>query len=115
MKSYSRKHLSNGALRQSIVDQVLRQCEATAELLADIAEFDERKLFREEGYDSLFVWCLGVLPLSRDSALKRIDAARAAREHPAIFHLVAAGRLTLTAVVVLVPHLRHSSAMAAES
>jgi len=115
MKSYSRSHLSNGSLRQSIVDRVLRQCEQTADLLADIAEFDERKLFREEGYDSLFAWCVGVLPLSRDSALKRIDAARAARELPAIFYLVATGQLSLTAVVVLAPHLRAVSAEVSKS
>src|SRR5256714_7177477 len=106
MKSYSRSNVTNGALRQSILDRVAREREITAELLADLAEFDERKLYREEGYESLFAWCSGVLHFSRDEACKRIDAARAALQHPAIFPLVACGRLHLTAVVVLAPHLK---------
>src|SRR5438270_496514 len=106
MKSYSRSHVSNGALRKSIVDRVARDCESTAELLADIAEFDERKLYREEGYESLSAWCVGVLPLSRNAAFKRIHAARAARQHPIIFHMVAEGRLNLTAIVALAATLK---------
>ena len=51
-RSYSRSHLTNAALRQTLLDRAARDCENTAELLADIAEFDERKLYREEGYDS---------------------------------------------------------------
>src|SRR5438874_8726946 len=114
MKSYSRSDVTNGALRQSILDRVAREREITAELLADIAEFDERKLYREEGYESVFAWCAGVLHFSRDEACKRIDAARAARQHPAIFPLVASGRLHLTAVVVLAPHLKQLTPDAAE-
>src|SRR5438105_11699779 len=93
MKSYSRSHVTNAALRQSILDYVAREREITAELLADIAEFDERKLYREEGYESLSAWCIGVLHLTKDCAHKRIHAARAARQHPAIFDMVATGRL----------------------
>jgi hypothetical protein len=43
--------------------------------------------------------------MSHDSALKRLRAARAAREFPAVFEAVAAGRLNLTAVVMLTPAL----------
>src|SRR5438874_8931130 len=106
MKSYSRSSVTNAAVRQSILDRVTREREITAELLADIAEFDERKLYREEGYESLFAWCIGVLNFSRDEACKRIDAARAAQQHPVIFQFVASGRLHLTAVLVLAPHLK---------
>src|SRR5207248_1247452 len=113
MQSYSRSHVTNAALRQSILDRVAREREITAELLADIAEFDERQLYREEGYESLSAWCIGVLHLSKDCAHKRIHAARAARQHPAIFHMVATGRLHLTAVVVLATALKPLTAEAA--
>src|SRR5437764_11246316 len=113
MQSYSRSHVTNTALRQSILDRVAREREITAELLADIAEFDERQLYREEGYESLSAWCIGVLHLSKDCAHKRIHAARAARQHPAIFHMVATGRLHLTAVVVLATALKPLAAEAA--
>src|ERR1041385_5827918 len=104
-RSYSRSHLTNAALRQTLLDRAARDCENTAELLADIAEFDERKLYREEGYDSIHAWCVGVLHLSDDSAYKRIQAARAASRFPAIFEAVASGQLHLSAVGVLAPHL----------
>jgi hypothetical protein len=105
MKSYSRSHLTNEALRRTILDRAIRDCENTAELLADIAAFDERKLYRDDGYDSIHAWCIGVLHLSEDSAGKRIYAARAAREFPAIFVAVASGRLNLSGVVQLASHL----------
>jgi hypothetical protein len=58
----------------------------------------------------MFAYCLGALHLSDDAAYKRIQAARAARRFPAIFDAVAEGRLSLTAVVRLAPHLREHNA-----
>ena len=75
--------------------------------LADLAEIDRRQLYRAAGYSSLFAYCLGELPLSEDSAYKRIQAAR---RFPAIFPAVAEGRLHLTAVVLLAPHLTPENA-----
>ena len=43
--------------------------------------------------------------MSEDAAFKRIRAARTARRFPAIFAAVADGRLHLSAVVMLAPHL----------
>ena len=51
-------------------------------------------------------WCVRVLGLSEHAAYKRIRAARAARRFPVLFEAVADGRLHLTAVVLLWPHLR---------
>ncbi len=50
-------------------------------------------------------FCLGEYGFSEDMAFKRIQVARAARQFPAIFHAVAAGRINLTAAGLLVPHL----------
>lgn len=50
--------------------------------------------------------------LSEQSALKRIRAARAARDFPAIFVAVAENRLNLSAVVMLTPHLKPDTAEA---
>src|ERR1041385_9041837 len=105
MQSYSRSHLTNEALRRTILDRVTRDRENTAELLADIAAFDERKLYRDDGYESIHAWCIGVLHLSEDSAGKRIYAARAARKCPAIFGEIASGRLNLSGVGQLASHL----------
>src|ERR1041385_9408303 len=99
MQSYSRSHLTNEALRRTILDRVTRDRENTAELLADIAAFDERKLYRDDGYESIHAWCIGVLHLSEDSAGKRIYAARAAPKRPPIFGGVSGGGLELCGVV----------------
>jgi hypothetical protein len=48
--------------------------------------------------------------MSEDMAYKRIQAARAARRFPDIFPAVADGRLHLTAVVLLAPHLSPETA-----
>jgi 5-methylcytosine-specific restriction endonuclease McrA len=53
----------------------------------------------------MFAFCVGELRFSEEAAYKRIHAARAARRFPAIFPAVADGRLHLSAVVLLAPHL----------
>jgi hypothetical protein len=58
----------------------------------------------------MFVYCVQVLHMSEDVAFKRIRAARAARQFPAIFEAVADGRLHLSAVVVLTPYLTPENA-----
>lgn len=79
--------------------------EATARLLQLIAEIDERRLYLPEGYPSMHLFCVHDLHMSEDAAYKRIQAARAARRFPEILPAVAAGRVHLTAVVALAPHL----------
>jgi hypothetical protein len=58
----------------------------------------------------MFAYCVGELRLSEDAAFKRITAARAARRFPAVFDAVADGRLHLSAVVLLAPHLTEHTA-----
>jgi hypothetical protein len=64
-----------------------------------------RRLFVPAGFSSMRDYCVGVLRLSEDAAYKRIHAARAAREFPAIFTMVAEGRLHLAGACLLAPHL----------
>ena len=105
MQRYSLSHLSDDALRRGLSGAVTQERGATAELLAHIAEFDARKLYLPAAYPSTFAYCVGELHLSEDAALKRIRAARAARNLPVIFAAVADGRLHLSAVVLLAPCL----------
>jgi hypothetical protein len=50
------------------------------------------------------------LHMSEDTAYKRIQAARAARDFPEILDRLEDGRLHLTAVVILKPHLTRENA-----
>src|SRR5262245_53162948 len=110
MGTASVAHLSDGTLRRALLAIVTRHHLNTAQLLSHLAEFDARGLHRDDGYPSLFAYCVQVLHFSEDEAFKRIRAARAARRFPEILEAVAQGQLHLTAVVLLTPHLRPDNA-----
>jgi hypothetical protein len=110
MQRYARAHLSDQAVIQSAVTHAGSERTDTADLVADIAEIDERRLYVPAGYPSMRTWCVGELGLSDDAALRRITAARAARRFPAFFCALADGRLHLTAVGQLAPHLTEDTA-----
>src|SRR5258706_12369420 len=54
---------------------------------------------------SMFACCIDVLHLSEAEAYLRISASRASREHPVLLTMLADGRLHLTAIDKLAPHL----------
>jgi len=76
-----------------------------AEVLEHLAEVDTRKLYRGQGYSSMFTYCTERLHLSEGAAYKRIKAARLIRRFPALLERIASGKLHLSAVVVLGPVL----------
>ena len=76
-----------------------------ADLVAHIGEVDRRRLYAREASPSMFVYCTEVLHLSEAEAYLRIAAARAVREHPLLLTLLADGKLHLTAIAKLAPHL----------
>ena len=78
---------------------------ATAHLIALIAEVDARRLYLSQSCSSMFVFCTRTLHLSEHAAFARIEAARLARRFPTILERLADGRLTLTNIGLLAPHL----------
>jgi 5-methylcytosine-specific restriction endonuclease McrA len=78
---------------------------ATARLIGLLAEVDTRRLYLAEGYSSMFAWCTRALHISEHAAYARIEAARVARRVPGILERLADGRLSLTTVGLLAPHL----------
>src|SRR5256885_10802909 len=110
MQRYALSNLSDDALRRGLSGAVAQERGATAELLAHVAEFDARKLYLPAAYPSMFAYCVGELHLSEDAAAKRIQAARIARRCPAVFAALAEGRVHLSGVCLLAPHLAPESA-----
>ena len=110
MNRFSLTHLSNEVLRRELTTKAARENEATAELLAHIAEFDERKLYLPEAYESMLAYCTGELGLSEEAAKKRLWVARAGRGCPAVFEALASGRVHLAGLVVLARHLSPQNA-----
>jgi hypothetical protein len=85
---------------------LIGQCRRVeVDVVAHIAEVDERRLYAREAFPSMFVYCTDVLHLSEQEAYLRISAARASREHPMLLTMLADGRLHLTAIGKLAPHL----------
>ena len=109
-RRYERSHLLPEVVLRSAVTNARRERTSTADLLADLVEIDASKLYLPLAYPSLCAYCMGELRLSEDAAAKRIQAARAARRFPAIFDAVAEGRLHLTGVCLLAPHLTEETA-----
>jgi hypothetical protein len=105
MRGYSLGHLADDVLLHELGALIAREWTSTAEILAHIAEVDARRLYVAAGHTSMFVYCVEELRLSEDAAAKRIHAARAAREFPFLFAALADGRIHLSGICLLAPHL----------
>ena len=98
--------LSDHDLLERVAALAIKERAASVELVAHLAVLDTRpSLYAAEGCGTLFGYCTQVLRLSEDAACNRIHAARACRRFPAIFDLLSAGTVSLTAVRMLFPHL----------
>lgn len=109
MNTRSPECLTDEQLIADLVSVAAKEREATAHLIALLAEMDCRKLYLAQGYSSLFVYCVRCLKLSEHAAYGRIEAARASRRFPLILELLADGSVTLTTVCLLSSHLTESN------
>jgi hypothetical protein len=90
--------------------EVLRQSRRVEkDLVAHIAEVDERRLYAREASPSMFAYATEALRLSESEAYRRIAVARASREHPVILEMLGDGRLHLSGAALLAPHLTRES------
>lgn len=105
MDRYDLTHLTDNAVDLEWDRSVDNDRSSTADMLARLAEYDARQLYRRAGYPSMYAYCVSAKNFCENSARKRIHAARTARRFPALFVALAEGRLHLRAVVMLAPHL----------
>jgi hypothetical protein len=105
MRAYALDHVDDSKLLTDLAGLVGRDRQNTAELLAHLAEVDARELFLPAAFPSMHAYCTGALHLDSEVAFKRIRAARFARRFPQLFEAIADGRLHVTGVVMLGPHL----------
>lgn len=110
MRSYKFSGLSDHDLLRELATLVSRERAATAAVVTCLAEVEERRLYLPAGYPSLHAYCVGELRLSEGSSYKRIQAARAGRQHPVLFEMLTDGRLNVSDVVVLAPYLTDENA-----
>jgi hypothetical protein len=106
------------SIRSLSDDDVLRRLSALlkasrrveAVLVAHIGEVDARRLYTREASPSMFAYCLDTLHLSNHEAYLRITVARVSRQHPIALAMLAEGRIHLTAIAKLAPHLTAENA-----
>jgi hypothetical protein len=101
----SLEQLTDGELLLRLADILRESRRNEALLVAHIAEVDVRRLYAREASPSMHAYCTERLHLSDAEAYLRIAAARASREHPILLAMLADGRLHLTAIAKLAPHL----------
>ncbi len=102
---YELKSLSDDELLVRLSNVLKQSRRVESVLVAHIAEVDERRLYAREACPSMFSYATDVLHLSEAEAYLRIAAARASRRHPALLTMLDDGRLHLSGIAVLAPHL----------
>jgi 5-methylcytosine-specific restriction endonuclease McrA len=99
------KAMADDVLLAALGQVVDRSRRVDAELVAHLAEVDWRRLYLGRGCSSMFGYCTEVLRMSEGAAYPRIAAARAARRHPVLIEMLADGRLHVSGIARLAPHL----------
>jgi hypothetical protein len=98
------KHVSDEDLLRRLSDLLRQSRRVEAVLVAHIGEVDARRLYARDA-PSMFAYCTQVLHLSEHEAYARITVARAARRYPVLLAMLGDGRLHLSGIGKLVPHL----------
>jgi len=97
--------VSDDDLLRRLAELTRQSRRVESDLVAHIGEVDERRLYAREASPSMFAYCTELLHLSEAEAYLRIAAARASREHPMLLTMLEDGRLHLSGIAKLVPHL----------
>ena len=97
--------LSDDELLQRLSELLKQSRRVEAVLIAHIGEVDHRRLYTREACSSMFTYCVELLNLSEAEAYLRITVARASRSHPELVEMLADGRIHLSGIAKLVPHL----------
>ncbi len=103
------KSISDEELLRRLSNLLTKSRRFDAELVAHIGEVDERKLYAARGWPSMFAYCTDVLHLSESVAFLRITVARASRKHPVLLEMLTDGRLHLSGIIKLLPHLNEEN------
>ncbi len=103
------RSLSDDELLRRLVELLQQSRRVEVVLVAHIGEVDTRRLYAREACPSMFAYCTEVLHLSEQEAYLRIAAARAAREHAMLLPMLADGRLHLSGIAKLAPHLTRAN------
>ncbi len=109
LKSRRAAKLSAAVLLTEFAEALAHDRGTTVDLLIQMGEIEARKLYVSKACADMYTYCTQVLHMSESTASRRIRTARAARQFPVILPMIAEGRLHLSAVSLLAPHLTRSN------
>ena len=99
------RSVTDDDLLRRLLEPLQQSRRLESELVAHIAEVDKRRLYAREAASSMFSYCTEVRHLSEAEAYLRIAVSRASRQHTVLLTMLADGRLHLTGIAKLAPHL----------
>ena len=88
--------------------------ETTLKILFHLIELDDRGIYRELGYSSLFDYCVRELRYSESSSVRRVTAARALRDNPELAELFLEGKVNLCTIATAAEGLRDKRTVVSE-
>ncbi len=101
--------LADDTLMARLSALVGQERENVADIIEHLAEIDRREIVIDQGYSSLFEYCIKCLGYTEASAYYRIRAARAVLRFPRILDDLRIGRIHLEAIARLSPHLNNEN------
>ena len=104
--------LAPSKLRRGMFTYLKRDRQSVALFLVYLGEFDAQQLYLPEAYPSMYAYCRGAMGLAPDAATRRIHAARYARRFPVLIDTIADGRIELSAIGLIGPHMNEGNAEA---
>ena len=98
--------LSNQELVANLSQLSGNERETTLSVLYHLIELEDRGIYRELGYSSLFDYCLRALSYSESSSGRRVAAARSLRENAELAQLFLDGKVNLCTIATAAKGLR---------
>jgi len=99
------RNIKDDELLKSFSEAISQERQSCISVILHLAEMDRRGLYAKEGYPSLFAYVTEKYHTCGGSAYRRIQAARLCQRFPEILSLIKDGRLNLTTLCLIAPHL----------
>jgi hypothetical protein len=91
----------NDSWLQNLKSNLSTERKVLVSFLKQLCEVDDKKLYAEKSYPSLFAFCTQELGLAESCAYKRIRTARLSKKYPIILEMITSGEIHMSTVTLL--------------